>query len=435
MRKWILCCILSWIPLFGIADAAEPRTDQYQLANGLTVLLRPIEGAQHVALVTLYAVGGDHDPNGQSGLAHLVEHLYVTAAAGKTEARTTVEYMKRYPAGWNAQTGDRYTVIATVFAPEALEVELEDAAARMGGLRITGADLDREKPRVYSELANMFGGIPSLAARNLAREMVRPSPEGARKGGVPEQVKRLTLDQVQDRWRRYYKPKNAMLVLAGRFNVAAVRKQVAEAFADLPSGDPAPQPRPRSESRLGKVEQVAVTSRQPNAAAEACLAYAVPTPADELYAPFLVLVAKLQMGASKLQAGRGRFPVMYAPLDDPDVLYISAPLKKGEDGPDAVARLERFVASTIKTGLRPTDVTMANNVFGFMLGTRHLPDAVLAQNVYGVAFSVGRQAQLGIDPAELAKRIEATDANGLVRVAEAYFKPAPRQGGVVVTVK
>ena len=74
----------------------------------------------------LYGVGGDHDPQGRSGLAHLVEHVYVTAAAGETPSRTAEEYFQRYRAGCNAQTGDRYTVIATVFGKGELDGELRD---------------------------------------------------------------------------------------------------------------------------------------------------------------------------------------------------------------------------------------------------------------------------------------------------------------------
>src|SRR5882724_795225 len=100
----------------GEEKADPPKEEKFQLENGLTVLLRPIKGAKDTALVVLFSMGGDQDPQGRSGMAHLIEHLYVTAAAGNDKARTTDELIQRYPKGWNAQTGDRYTVIAAVFA-------------------------------------------------------------------------------------------------------------------------------------------------------------------------------------------------------------------------------------------------------------------------------------------------------------------------------
>ena len=95
---------------------ARPRGEaQTRLHNGLQVILRPVDGARDVALVVLFALGEDHDPVGRAGRAHLIEHLYVVAAAGRTPARTADELMAAYPAGWNAQTGAGYTVVATVF--------------------------------------------------------------------------------------------------------------------------------------------------------------------------------------------------------------------------------------------------------------------------------------------------------------------------------
>src|SRR5262245_51107355 len=191
---------LALVAALLVARAAEPES--FQLDNGLTVVLRPAAGAKQTALVVLYSIGGDHDPRGRSGLAHLIEHTYVTAAAGKAKVRTVEAYARRYPKGWNAQTGDRYTLFATCFPDTDLEQELDDAVARMSDLRVASTDLDREKPRIDAELANMFGRLPHLGAMNHARELVRPTPHGGRKGGIPEQVRAATVDEVQSRWRR-----------------------------------------------------------------------------------------------------------------------------------------------------------------------------------------------------------------------------------------
>src|SRR5262249_46402319 len=145
-----------------------------------------------------------------------------------------------YPKGANAQTGDRYTVVAAVFSKTDLTEELKDAAARMGELRITEADLERERPRVGEEVGNMFGGIPPLAAHNHARQLVRPTPRGGRKGGVPEQVQGMTLKEVQQRYRDYCRPGNAVLVLAGAIEPADARRAVTDLFGKLPAGQKPP---------------------------------------------------------------------------------------------------------------------------------------------------------------------------------------------------
>src|SRR5262249_58369190 len=114
-----------------------------------------------------------------------------------------------------ARPGGRSRVFAAVSPKADLDKELAEAAARMGDLRVTAADLDREKPRLLEELANMFGRIPTLGAVNHARELIRPAPRGGRQGGLPEHVRAMTRHDVQAHWVRYYKPRNAIFVLAG----------------------------------------------------------------------------------------------------------------------------------------------------------------------------------------------------------------------------
>ena len=226
----------------GATLAAEKDVQEFRSSGGLRVLLRRVPGAGRVALVTLFDIGGDHDPQGRSGLAHFVEHLHVTAAAGPTPARTYAELVKRYAGQANAQTGFRYTVVAQVFPKGALHTEILDAAARMRELKITQADVDRERPRVLTELANMYERLPALAAANQARLLVRPTASGGRHGGTPAEVERMTLAELRAFHAKYYKLRNAILVLAGEFDPAAARAAIEKAFADVPAGEAAPAP-------------------------------------------------------------------------------------------------------------------------------------------------------------------------------------------------
>jgi zinc protease len=414
------------------APAAHAEPESLTLDNGLNVLLRPAPGARQAALVVLYSIGGDHDPRGRSGLAHLVEHMYVTAAAGKTKARAVEEYAKLYPKGWNAQTGDRYTVFATCFADTDLERELQDAAARMGDLRVAASDLDREKPRIEAELANMFGRLPHLGAMNHARELARPTPLGGRKGGASEHVRAATLEEVKARWRRYYKPRNALLVLAGGFDAAAARKSIESHFGKLPAGEPAPAPAEPAKANPGPVRTFRVKPLAPHLGPEACLAFAAPAPGGDLYPAYLVLVARLQADARKLTMPAGRFPVHCPLLDDPAALYVGTPADKGETADQAVQRLTAFVADAVKPPLGGSDVANVRAMFGPMLGLGEVPDAVAAANPYFSAFSLGRQRQLVTKPAELNAALTKLRDEDLRRAAKEVFG-AGRAGAAFVS--
>ncbi|KPK48429.1 MAG: hypothetical protein AMK72_06970 [Planctomycetes bacterium SM23_25] len=420
--------------LAGCADADPPPQppETFALDNGLTVILRPMQGTEKVALVVLYAIGGLHDPKGQSGLAHLIEHCYVTAAAGSTPERDMQGFMARYPDGWNAQTGDDYTVIAAVFGREALDRELQDAAARMNHLRLLESDLAREKPRMLVELRNMYAAMPHLAARNLAREKACPSPFDGRKGGVADHINALPIAAVRQRLQRCYKPKNAMLVLAGAFDPAATRTAVEKHFAEIPSGDAIGKPPDRPTPKLPATETVRARPVQPGAGPVVGLAYAAPQVGGDLYAPFLVLVGRLWNRAQTLGAAPGQMPVYYAPLDDPAVVCLCAPVKDGEKPEQAVARLEAFVADATHGDVTTSDRMVTLQMFTFAFGLLSVPDAMLAQNLYGTAFAMGRRAQTGVDSTALKHAIEAITTDDLRRAAEEVFSEKARAAVVVI---
>lgn len=411
--------------------SAEPGMERFQLANGLKVIVRPIAGADRVALVVLYSIGENHDPAGRSGLGHMVEHLYLTAAAAGEEARTTSYLARRYPAGANAQTGDRYTALATTFPAADLGAELQDAAARMGDLRIMADDLDRERARLLEEVTNMFERVPALAALNNARELIRPAPSGGRYGGLPKHVRGASLEEVASHWQRYYKPRNAVIVLAGAVDPVAARREIEARFGGLPPGDPPPVPREFGPPQPGATRALAVNPLQPGEPT-ACLAYRAPRPGDGLYAPFLVLVTRLWAGAHELgDVAALPSPVYFTPLDDGTIVAVSAPARPGETAAQAFARLETFVARALEPPLGDGDLWATRARLGLHLGLDDFPDRLLAQNPYGVAFSLGRREQLGIDPTRLRRALDAVTDRDLRFAADAVF--APRRHAATLT--
>jgi zinc protease len=398
---------------------AEQSVERLQLENGLTVLLRPVRGTSQTALVVLYSIGEDHDPQGKSGLAHLIEHVYVTSAAGEIKARTAEEFMGRYPAGGNAQTGDRYTVIATVFPKADLDAELKEAGARMQDLRITADDLEREKRRVIDEVANMFGGNPQLIVQNQARERIRPSRVGGRKGGLPDQVAGISLEELKARWERFYKPSNATLVLAGAIDRDAAREAVTRHFGPIPAGTTAPDPVAPDEARFGRIDDIQARPFDPAAAGAAALAYPAPPRDSEVFPAFLVLAARL---ASRSQFQEPRQPQSQCSiLFDDSALFVTAGLKPEESSDAALARLDTFVAKAVEPPLAASDVKTAKNQFALELGTSALADSLVSKNLYGLAACLGRRAQLGFDPTDFAKALDAVTADQLASASRTIF--------------
>ncbi len=243
-------------------------------------------------------------------------------------------------------------MFATTFPEAELDEEILDAAARMGDLRVTPDDMERERPRVLEELGNMFANFPpwprrtmpgswSARLRAAADTAARPSPSGPCR----------TLD-VQEHLGRFYRPRNAIVSVSGAFDPAKARQAIQTHFAKLAPGEKARPARSPGPPNFGAVKEINARSPDPDARPMACLAYLAPSPESELYAPFLVLISRLWAGAEKLGGDGMGFPVYFTPIDDGAVVAVSTPARPGESAKQAFARLEAFVAETVGPKLR-----------------------------------------------------------------------------------
>ena len=420
--KQLTILLLVLLTVTGCASKQTfPHEEHYQLKNGLSVILHPIKGARLVALITIFSIGEDHDPKGKSGMGHLIEHLYVTSAAGTEESRNIQVFMSQYPDGWNAQTGKNHTIIATVFPKERIGSELKDAAARMSKLNIKDSDLKREIPRIENELLNMYGGIPALAAQNLASDIVVAHHQGTRKGGIINQIKSIDIKDIYKRIQKFYKPKNAMLVIAGAINPEQIRKIINKAFLGIERGQEVEAVPLFSKLPSIMKRNKKISPRYPQAQSHVALAFRTPNPSDKLFPAFLVIVARLQSNSFKLNAPKGVFPVGFALLDRPEVVTLHLPVPKGEKADTVVDKLRNYVSATTSEKLKIKDNTNTKQVFGYMLGLQEYSDRVLVNNIYGVAFSFGMRKQLGIDSQKLMEKLNSVTQDELTQAVNKYF--------------
>ncbi len=362
-------------------------------------------------------------------MAHLIEHLYVTCAAGEFPSRDIDRFMADYPKGWNAQTGMDYTVIATVFPKSQLDAELSMAAVRMKRIHITENDLNREIPRIEKELVNMYGMIPMLASQNLSTEMLLGSQLKARKGGVIEQIRTLTVSELRARAGSFYKPVNAQIIISGSMDPETIRKRVEELFSNIEAGSPVSAetitPLPSHEKLQVKV----IAPSFPNAESHVALSYRAPSPADRSYPAFLVLVHRLQVNAGQLKLSPNTYLVFYAPLDRPEVVSLVLPVGDYEIPEAVLSRLEKYV-DEMRTGMfDKKELKAVRQYFSFMFCRETYPDGIIARDPYGVAFAMGRKRQLGINGDSLMQRIDTVTKEELLAAAE-YF--APEKGAATI---
>lgn len=200
------------------------------LANGLRVALIRDDRADLVAVDVRYAAGHFDDPDGQRGLAHLVEHMMFERRERPAEP-TVSEALGQIALRFNAWTGWDATHYHTVGLAGALEPLLAIEAARMrdpcGG--IGEAAFARERSVVMQELAQR--GAPHGFNAQLAA--VYGASHSYGKLATPEDVAGLSLENVCRFVATHYAPDRAILVVAGRFDPAAVARALELQFAPI----------------------------------------------------------------------------------------------------------------------------------------------------------------------------------------------------------
>lgn len=433
LPSFILCASIAH------ASVDAGRAERIDLDNGMTLIVHESPRSHTVAITILFGVGDMHDPPGKSGLSHLVEHLLVTAAAGETPARRAEDLMTHYHNGHTAQTASDFTLIGAMIPADRIEAELTDLAARIGDLRITQADLDREKPRVNMELTNMYSAMPGLAAMNIARTMAHPGPEGSRRGGIEAHVESISLEDAMQWHRAHYTASNTIVCIVGNVNAEHVRDVAHRVLAPLPTGERMPPLRPRAKPVVGQTVHVVEVEPLSHtmAAPSASIAYAVPQPGEDGYAAYLVLLGAIVMEAEQRGLLRGMTyppPLFVAPLDDPTTLAVSRVIE-GEPQ-DAIAALREMIAKAIdldEARLARAKAT-AHAQLGYVVGLADAPPALLTMNPYMVALAEGRRVLIGLDVPSLRTIWDALTADDVSRWGQRIF--GSEQGAAVaVTLK
>ncbi|WP_439602072.1 M16 family metallopeptidase [Devosia sp.] len=214
-----------------------PKVVQYQLDNGLEVLLAPDGKVPKVGLALVYRVGGMNEPAGRSGFAHLFEHLMFS---GTPEYPRIDDTYSALGVQNNAFTEEDRTVYVADALASALPVMLSVEADRMANLGgdVDQRELDLQRDVVKNEMRQTVldsAGAPGMQALRAAL-FPAPHPYAEAVIGSIADLDAAQLDDVKGFFDTYYVPNNAVLALAGDFDVEAVKALIAETFGRVPRG-------------------------------------------------------------------------------------------------------------------------------------------------------------------------------------------------------
>jgi zinc protease len=209
---------------------------EYSLDNGLRFLLFP-DASKPTATVNLtYFVGSRHEAYGETGMAHLLEHLVFQ---GTPDHPNIMEELAEHGARPNGTTSyDRTNYFETFpSTDENLAWALDLEADRMVNSFISKDDLDSEMTVVRNEMEsgeNNPTGV--LLSRTLATAYLWHN-YGKGVIGARSDVEGVPIDRLQGFYRKYYQPDNALLVVTGKFDVEQALELIADEFGSIPRPD------------------------------------------------------------------------------------------------------------------------------------------------------------------------------------------------------
>lgn len=224
---------------------AAPEVHEYNLDNGLRVLVQQDQRAPVVVSQVWYKVGSSYEHDGITGISHVLEHMMFKG----TEKLAPGEFSRRIAelgGRENAFTGRDYTAYFQTLERSLLETALELEAERMRNLVLDPEEFAKEVRVVMEERRLRTEDNPtSLTWERFNATAFLTSPVRNPIVGWMDDLENLTLADLEAWYRQWYAPNNAVLVVVGDVDPEAVHALARKHFGPLaPSEIVPPKPRP-----------------------------------------------------------------------------------------------------------------------------------------------------------------------------------------------
>jgi zinc protease len=206
---------------------------EYRLPNGLKVLLFPDASKPTVTVNVTYLVGSRHENYGETGMAHLLEHLMFKGAPGH---RAITEQFAQRGMQFNGTTSLDRTNYYEVFQAGAdnLKWALQMEADRMVHSFIAKKDLDSEMTVVRNEYESGENSPSAVLMKRMQSVAYDWHSYGRATIGNRSDIENVGIANLQAFYRTWYQPDNAVLLVAGKFDPAQTLGLIAQKFGAIP---------------------------------------------------------------------------------------------------------------------------------------------------------------------------------------------------------
>lgn len=239
MRQIIFLFLFSLFVLNSNAQTAPKLVtsvegiDEYELANGLRVLLMPDATQTNVVVNIVYKVGSRHEGYGESGMAHLLEHMLFKPSENFPDIVKAISDKGAMANGttWYDRT-NYYEILPG--NDENLRWSLEMESDRMVNSKILQEDLDKEFSVVRNEFEKNENNPSNILNERILSTMYLWHNYGKSPIGSREDIEKVKVDNLRAFYEKYYQPDNAVLIIAGKFDNEKSLSYVQEYFGPIP---------------------------------------------------------------------------------------------------------------------------------------------------------------------------------------------------------
>jgi len=234
-RKLLL---LLGVLIMSVPSYAQREIEftEFDLDNGLHVILHEDHSTPIVAVTVLYHVGSKNEMPGRTGFAHFFEHLLFEGSEN-IDRGEFLEIVKSNGGVLNANTTQDRTFYFELLPSNQLELGLWLESERMLHAKIDQEGLETQREVVKEEKRQNYDNQPYASFRGeLFSRSFTEHPYNWIPIGSLEDIKKAELSEFMDFYKTFYVPNNATLSIAGDFDPKEAKALIAKYFSDIPKG-------------------------------------------------------------------------------------------------------------------------------------------------------------------------------------------------------
>jgi len=228
--------LLLFVLCSFLVQAQKVQFEEYDLANGLHVILHQDNGAPLVTTSVLYHVGAKDEEPQRTGFAHFFEHLLFEGTKN-IERGEWFSIVSSNGGKNNAYTNDDFTYYYEVFPSNNLQLGLWLESERMLHPVINQVGVDTQNEVVKEEKRLRVDNSPyGKFLENVKKNLFVNHPYKHTTIGEMEHLDAASLEEFLAFNKKYYVPNNAVLVVAGDIDIPATKEMINDYFSSIPRG-------------------------------------------------------------------------------------------------------------------------------------------------------------------------------------------------------